>query len=151
MIVYEGPGDVLKSQRQTLMCTTNVVGAMGAGVAKAFRDAYPELHAHYLSLFPRRSTMPNPQLARQLHVFPINEHQQCLLFPTKVHWRDPSPPALVVDNLKALRLTYRELGITSLAAVPTGCRNGKLPWAMVRSWLYLAFADLPIEVDILTG
>jgi hypothetical protein len=151
MIVYEGPGNVLHSDRQTLMCTTNVVGAMGAGVAKAFRDAYPELYAHYRSLFPVRKQTPNPMLARQLHVFPINDRQQCLLFPTKVHWRDPSPPGLVVDNLKALRRDYAKLGITSLAAVPTGCRNGQLPWPLVRRWLYLAFEDLPIEVDILTG
>ncbi len=151
MIVYEGPGNILESQRQTLMCTTNVVGAMGAGVAKAFRDAYPDLYAYYLKHFPKRSTAPNPMLARVLRVYPINEQQQCLLFPTKVHWRNPSPLVLVTDNLRQLMQTYEQLGITSLAIVPPGCSNGGLQWSQVRPWVYKALDGLPIEVDILTG
>lgn len=148
MISYEGVGDLFESKRQTLMCTTNVAGAMGAGVAKEFRDRYPELYERYLELFPREY-YPDPSLAKKLYVFPINEHQQCLLFPTKVHWRNPSPWSLMWDNLAQLASQFQELGITSLAMPPIGCGNGGWKYEQVMRAIHHHLGPLPIEVDVL--
>lgn len=153
MIIYEGPGDILASTRQTLVCTTNVVGAMGKGLALAFAQRYPDLLAFYQAKFPRHDGRKlNPLFGRQLHVFPINDTQQCLLFPTKMHWRNPSPWALIADNLQLLQRQYRTLNIQSMAIPPLGCSNGGLNYHRdIRPLMMCMLRDAPFDVDILTG
>jgi len=148
MISFEGQGNLFQSKRQTLLCTTNVAGAMGAGIAKEFRDRYPELYEFYLERFPREY-YPDPALGNQLYVFPINDEQQCLLFPTKINWRNPSPWKLMWDNLAQLAARYEELRITSLAMPPIGCGNGGWKYEQVIRAIHHHLGPIPIEVDVL--
>lgn len=150
MIVYEGEGNILNSERQTLLCTTNVAGAMGAGVAKAFKERYPDLHSFYMEKFPREY-FPKPSRGLELYTFPINDTQQCLLFPTKIHWRNPSPWKLMWENLAQLASNFEELGITSLAMPPIGCGNGGWQYRNIRAAIHHHLGPLPIEVDVLFG
>lgn len=151
MIAYEGPGNILTSTRQTLVCPVNVVGTMGKGLAKSFADTFPGLLTDYLTVFPRRSYLMRVDAAqgRRLVVGRIDDARQCLFFPTKLHWRDSSPIGLIVDNLKLLQRVYQELGITSLAVPALGCGEGGLEYCRVRPIFQRAFEPLPIEVDIL--
>lgn len=87
MIVYEGPGDILASQRQTLACTINVVGAMGKGVALAFARQYPDVQSFYLRQFPKiAERYPDPGYGRRLFLCPLDAQRQCLLLPTNRRW-----------------------------------------------------------------
>lgn len=41
-------GDILKSTCSTLVNTVNCVGVMGKGIAKEFKEKYPEMFEDYV-------------------------------------------------------------------------------------------------------
>ena len=150
MIVREQEGDIFESPRQTLVCPVNVVGAMGKGLAKAFADRYPGLLQRYREHFPKAfNEFVDPRKGRQLFAVPLSETQQCLLFPTKLHYRHDSPVALIHDNLRLLSERFESLGITSMAVPALGCGEGHLLYRRDIRPLFGRFLHpLPVEVDV---
>lgn len=148
MIVYEGFGDLFDCSSHTVTCTTNCAGAMGKGLAKEFKERVPGLYDYYLSQFPR-TNRPDPMLVNELRVFRVPDGRQVLLFPTKLHWANPSQLSWIDENLAKVARTYRELGIGSLALPKLGCTNGGLNYEDVRPLIYRHFNDHPLEVEIL--
>lgn len=155
MIVYEGPGDMFNCRSQTLTCPTNVVGAMGKGLAAEFRDRVEMLEQFYLSRFPKCLSIPNDRtLIHQLYVFPMDDSRfanaQVLLFPTKEHWRFPSRLKWIERNLQLLVEQRQQLKITSLAVPALGCGNGGLDYeSQVRPLIYQYLDSIPTPVEIL--
>ncbi len=147
MILYDGYGDMMQSQCKTVVCTTNVAGAMGKGLAKMFRDSVPGLYTFYRERFPRDDT-PDPEKMRELYVYPINDRQQVLLLPTKLHWRNPSTYSMIHDGLQEVIRQWDMLELESVAFPALGCQNGGLQFRVVRSILHRYFRDsqLPIEI-----
>lgn len=150
MIVREYEGDLFDSHMQTLLNPVNVVGVMGKGLALAFRKRFPQVYTEYLKHFPKTyERRVHPAKGRRLYVAPMTDHQQCLLFPTKLHWKDPSPLGLVADNLRLLARDYQQLGIRSLALPLLGCGHGALDWVRhVRPLIYRQLDPLPIAIEI---
>lgn len=114
-------GDLFQSGADIIVIPTNMVGAMGKGVAKVAADTIPGLLDHYRSMLGRCTR-------HNFIVYHYNDTQY-LMFPTKVHWRDKSPRDLVVYNLKRLRdilEKHRWPGRVALPAV--GCGEGGLDW-----------------------
>ena len=148
-------GNMFNSKMQTLTCTINVVGVMGAGIAKEFRSRYPELFDYYRSRYPfhrnPRTTDLDNVLIHQLLTYPINQHQQCLLFPTKKHWINPSQIEWIDENLELLSRYYVELGITSLALPALGCSNGKLNFEDVLPLIKKHLDPLPFPIEVYYG
>lgn len=118
---------------QTIVCTINCVGTMGAGLAKTVRDKYPLVNREY-----RRRYRANQLHADSLFTVAVSDTQQILCFPTKLHWKDPSPTRLILANLTLLTEQYVELGITSLALVPLGLGLG---WNPERKRILLAIKE----------
>lgn len=153
MIIFEGRRDIFTCESQTLTCTTNVAGAMGAGIALQFKENIPEIYPYYRKLFPLRFHLTDEdgaELVKQLHVHrDPDSGRQVLLFPTKIHWRNPSKLEWIESNLVTLCNRYEELGITSLAVPPLGCQNGGLSYARdVRPVMQRYLGSLPIPVEI---
>jgi len=116
------PGDcILNAPEQTVIVTVNIEGAMGRGVALSCKERYPDLYKKYYKVCKLGILQPNSLL-----VSSVSPDQQILLFPTKIKWREASPPELIIDNLKKLANMYDELNITSLAIPPLGMENGWL-------------------------
>lgn len=115
-------GDFLNAPEETIICTTNIVGAMGRGIALSVKQRWPHIYNIYRDTVTRGAMYPNT-----LMLIPVSDTQRVLLFPTKLHWKDPSVVELIEDNLDKL-ICHGEhtFNIKSLAIPPLGMGNGWL-------------------------
>ena len=114
--------NILKSECQTIIVTTNTVGVMGAGLAKSAANLYPEILPIY------RAACNNREHTTELPLFiPGNDNRPNILcVATKQHWQNPSQPEWINSALNWIAKNYTQLGITSLAIPPMGCGLGGL-------------------------
>ena len=60
-------GDIFRSRAQTLVNTVNCVGVMGKGIARQFKEQFPEMFADYEARCagrgPARQTLPFQAIA----------------------------------------------------------------------------------------
>lgn len=122
-IFDERRGDILESDCQTLVCPVNVVGVMGAGLAKAFANKFPGLLYAY-----RKACNNNELTVDSLWCYKVNDNLQVLCFPTKQDWRNDSKVEWIEHNLMLLADTWDLLGIKSIAIPKIGCGLGGLDW-----------------------
>lgn len=139
-------GNMLDASAEALVNTVNEVGVMGKGIARMFREAFPESARAYQDASARGEV-------RVGHVFVTQNHalvgpRWILHFPTKKHWRHPARLEWIREGLEDLVRVVRANGIRSLALPPLGCGNGGLEWTQVRREIETALADLP-DVDVL--
>lgn len=132
---------IFTSPAKVLVNTVNTVGVMGKGIAKAFKDIFPEMFSEYQKLCENK----------QFHIGNLwlykTPHKWILNFPTKQHWRYPSKPQYIEAGLKKFVHTYSDLGITSIAFPKLGCGNGELDWENTVRPLMLRYLE-PLPIDI---
>lgn len=148
MIVFEGRADIFTSTCQTITCPINVVGTLGNGLAKLFKDNVPGLDIYYRKEYPPRPTQPPAGLVHRILTYRPPTGPQVLLFPTKEHWRDPSQLNWIETNLDFVAKHYTNLGIQSLAIPALGCGKGTLPYAEMRRIFYFYLDPIPLPVEI---
>lgn len=112
--------NLFDSRCQTLVNTVNCVGVMGKGIALEFKRRYPAMFEVY-----RRICQQGLLEVGKLQLWKGTDHW-VLNFPTKQHWRNPSQTEWIESGLKKFADTYRQKGITSIAFLMLGCRNGGL-------------------------
>ena len=142
MITYV-KGSLFESPAKVLVNTVNTVGVMGKGLARTFKEIYPEMFCQYQQLCERKQ-------------FPVGKlwvyktpHKWILNFPTKVHWRQPSEPEYVEEGLKTFVSTYAAQGFTSVAFPRLGCGNGELDWEnVVRPIMTKYLGKLAIDIFV---
>lgn len=143
-IIYEGVGDIFSHPAQTLVCTVNCMGAMGAGLALAFKNSCPGLYRAY------REQCNNGLLTvRNVFLYKPECGPWVLCLPTKDNWKDPSKLEYIEHNLENLSKDYVKMGITSIAIPPLGCGLGMLDYVdHVRPlfYKYLDPIDLPVSI-----
>lgn len=129
MIQY-ARGNLLAAETEALVNTVNTVGVMGKGIARAFKETFPENCRQYEAACKRHEVsvgrmyvVEQPELIGPRWI--VN-------FPTKQHWRQPSQLGWIVDGLMDLRETIKQRGIRSVAVPALGCGNGGLDWTDVR-------------------
>jgi O-acetyl-ADP-ribose deacetylase (regulator of RNase III) len=124
-------GDILAVEADTKVITINLVGAMGAGVARQARNNVPGLYTHYKKMYP---TIEPGQFISYKY-----DGVLYLLIPTKLDWKKPSPRSLVIHNINRLAVLanqYPHMG--TIALPPMGCGNGGLDWEKDISLVYKA-------------
>lgn len=135
--------DLFESPAQVLVNTVNTVGVMGKGIAKRFKDIYPEMFEQYVELCEK-----NLLDVGQLWLYKTH-HKWILNFPTKKHWRSPSKIEYIEKGLIKFSETYQEKGITSISFPLLGCGNGGLNWEEeVKPLMEKYLRPLPIEIYI---
>lgn len=135
-------GDIFNSNAQTLVATVNCVGIMGKGLAKDFKDRFPEMYKEYVKACKRGEL-------RQGRFFIYDElDKKILCFPTKDNWKGPSKYEFIEEGLKNLRQDYMKLGITSIAIPPLGSGLGGLDWKKVKNLIVQYLEGLPIDIEI---
>lgn len=135
--------DIFKSPAQVIVNTVNTVGVMGKGIAKRYKEIYPDMYKQY-------------QKFCEQHLLDIgklwiykSDTKWILNFPTKKHWRNPSKIEYVEQGLKKFVETYEEKGVTSVSFPQLGCGNGGLDWEKeVRPLMEKYLKDLPIDVFV---
>lgn len=136
-------GDIFQSKATTLVNTVNCVGIMGKGIAKGFKDKYPQMYKDYLNQCKAGQVkLGQPFLYKDIFDTSI------INFPTKDHWRSTSRLTDVFIGLDLFVQKYKEWGITSIAFPPLGCGNGGLEWSDVGKIMYQKLKDLDISIEI---
>lgn len=138
-------GNILDDDAEALVNPVNCVGVMGAGLAKQFKERFPDNFRKYLEACETGAvklgsvyvTEEDGPLSR---IYIVN-------FPTKRHWKDRSHLAWIACGLMDLRRTCGDLGIRSLAIPQVGCGLGGLDWADVLPLVEAAFYGLR-DVDV---
>lgn len=136
-------GNIFESNATTLVNTVNCVGVMGKGIAKDFKERYPDMYNEYTLLCDAHKIEPGKPYYYQDLI-----GNSIINFPTKKHWRSPSKLSYIVSGLKWFTENYSDLNITSVAFPPLGCGNGGLTWELVGPIMYHWLKDLPIYIEI---
>ena len=107
MISY-AQGDILQAKTEAVVNPVNCVGVMGAGLAKQFKEAYPEAYEDYKTYCEE-----GHMKVYKCHVFVrqnADAQKYIINCPTKDHWREPSylhNLDMALDNLVFLIRTTR--------------------------------------------
>jgi O-acetyl-ADP-ribose deacetylase (regulator of RNase III) len=141
MLVYLQT-DLFASPAQTLVNAVNTEGVMGKGIAKSFKERYPEMFREYKALCDGGELRAGSLLLWR------GPDKWVLNFSTKTTWRLPSTLAYVQAGLEKFVASYEALGITSVSFPPLGCGNGNLDWAEVKPMMESYLKDLPLQVYV---
>lgn len=131
-------GDLLADPAEALVNPVNCVGVMGAGMALAFKQAFPANFLAYARACDRKEVQPGKMF---IHTMPLQQPRYIINFPTKRHWRDKSRMEDVVTGLAGLVRVIHDLHIGSVAVPALGCGRGGLNWVEVK----------PLVVEALNG
>lgn len=143
MNVREMRGSLLDAPAQVLVCPTNTVGVMGAGLAKAFSRRYAGILAPYQRACQSRTHTPAEPFA-----WP-HPGGTVLCVATKRHWRDPSRLEDVDAAIRSMFAWVERTDAASIAVPALGCGHGGLSWVReVRPLLAAAVVDCAAEVFI---
>ena len=120
--IHYTTGDIFQTDAQVIVNPVNCRGVMGAGLALAFKQKYPEMFAAYVQECKSgQLRIGRPTLYQASQPWVLN-------FPTKDHWRDPSKLAYIEQGLQFFAEHYRQMGIESIAFPKLGAGLGKLSW-----------------------
>jgi O-acetyl-ADP-ribose deacetylase (regulator of RNase III)/uncharacterized protein YwgA len=136
-------GDIFESKMSVLVNTVNCVGVMGKGIAKTYKNKYPQMFNEY------KCQCLNKEIhTGQLYPYYEDGKVKILNFPTKDHWRSPSKIEYIITGLDWFIDHYKALDITSIAFPPLGCGNGGLDWDIVGPIMYQKLKNLSIDIEI---
>ena len=140
-IRYCGEEDIFHSNKQVLVNPINTKGVMGKGLAKKYKDNFPEMFQEYQLLCQaKKVVIGQPYLYKG--------ERWILNFPTKDDWRQPSNIEYIRSGLEYLIEHVEEWGITSMAFPALGCGLGGLQWKDVYPVMMTYLGQLNIPVDI---
>lgn len=130
--------DMFESDAEVLVNAVNCVGVMGGGLAKVFKDRYPDMFNKYkiqcdMGLF-RIGTVS---------VTGVDNDQYIINLPTKNDWRNPSELIYVIRGLTALMSAVEDYEFESVAVPALGCGLGGLDWHVVQPYIYMLEDALP--------
>jgi len=121
MLVYI-KDSLLTSPAKVLVNPVNTIGIMGKGLAKEFKQLYPEMFKQY-----RKLCEAGQFSIGQLWLYKTSE-KWILNFPTKHSWRQRSRPEYIASGLQKFVATYEQQNIQSIAFPQLGCGSGDLNW-----------------------
>src|SRR5688572_9767762 len=120
--------------------TVNCVGVMGAGVALAFKQRYPEMYREYKRECELGHVKPG-----KLHVWRNLSGDWIINFPTKRHWREKSRYEDIDAGLIALREYLEQQGSVRVTLPALGSGHGGLDWAQVKKMIQRHLDGLEAE------
>jgi O-acetyl-ADP-ribose deacetylase (regulator of RNase III) len=133
-------GDILNANAEALVNTVNCVGVMGRGIARQFKDAFPDNFNAYAATCKRHELQPGRMFVFERHQ--LGNPKFIINFPTKRHWRGQSRLGDIEAGLHSLVNEIRERRIKSIAIPPLGSGLGGLDWTQVRPRIEKALAPL---------
>lgn len=145
MIVEETDADIFSSKAQTLVCPVNTVGAMGAGLAFAFKNKFPGLEKRYKQACDQ-GVFKRSGFLIYTHGKGASE-RKVLCMATKHHWKHPSKLQWIDQALFHIACDWHLCKITSLAIPAVGCGLGGLFWEDVKELVYRHLD--PIELPVM--
>lgn len=142
MIIDRCTGSIWDSGCQAIVVTVNTVGVMGKGIALDAKTRYPECFAPYKAACDKGILQIGSCL-----VVGVPE-VSLIMFPTKLHWRNPSKLNYVEDGLVALKQVIFDYDFESVAIPALGCGLGGLDWTTVHKLIVREFETFPSSIHI---
>lgn len=138
-------GDFFDYQASIRINTVNCVGVMGAGVALAFKNRYPEMYKGYVSECEAGNLAPGrPWVWKGADMF--SDEIEIINLPTKKHWRNPSQYSYIEDGLKWLSRYLLDKAGSVVTLPALGCGHGGLEWAKVKELIEQYLSNVPAEI-----
>lgn len=135
--------NIFESPAQVLVNAVNTVGVMGKGIAKKYKQLYPDMYTQY-----RHFCEEGLLDIGKLWLYK-DENKWILNFPTKKHWRNPSKIEYIESGLQKFVETYQAKGIHSISFPQLGTGNGGLDWEEEVKPLFDKYLKgLPIDVFV---
>lgn len=137
-------GDFFDYKANIRINTVNCVGVMGAGVALAFKNRYPQMFNDYVVACKNKEVAPGMP-----HVWIESDLlTTCTIinFPTKIHWKNPSEYEYIEKGLIWLRdylVEHKEATVTLPAL---GCGHGGLNWDIVKEMIIKFLGSLDAKI-----
>lgn len=127
-------GDFFDYAADIRINTVNCVGVMGAGVAFAFKNKYPEMYNEYVLLCKKGEISPGKPVVWK-SIDAQGKEIEVINFPTKDHWRNKSKYEYIEKGLYWLSnyLDSKNGKIITLPAL--GCGHGGLDWNIVKKMI----------------
>lgn len=111
--------------------TVNCVGVMGAGVALAFKNKYPEMFKEYVRQCKANEIAPGkPSVWKKEDMF--SKGVEIINFPTKDHWRNSSKYDYIESGLIWLSNYLKNKEGLTITLPALGCGHGGLDWNIVK-------------------
>ncbi len=140
------PGDILEATTEAVLNPVNCIGLMGAGLAKQFRNKYPNMFKHYSDACRRGVLAPGRLLIYDRETF--DPPFYIINFPTKNDWRQPSKLEYIESGLIALVRILKPMGVNSISVPKLGCGLGELDWEDVNSLIKKYLSDVDCQVMV---
>ncbi len=124
MIRFDPASSVAKTDADVIVNTVNTVGVMGAGVAKAVKDRYPEIMEPYTEACRTRKIQPGG-----VQVLRMNDGKIVVNLASKEHFKDPSKPEWAgygLLNLRRVLGLHQMRDVKSVLLPPPGAGLGGL-------------------------
>lgn len=134
-------GDMFEAPADIRVNTVNCVGVMGAGVALAFKQRYPEMFKDYQAACKDGQVRPG-----RMYVWKSLEGDWIINFPTKRDWRDPSRYEDIEAGLDDLRAYLEGVGPVTVALPALGCGHGGLDWDRISKLIRDKLDDLDAHI-----
>lgn len=131
-------GSIFDAEVEALVNPVNCVGIMGAGLAKEFKDRFPE----YFEDYKEACDHGYMKVGRVL-IHPMWGYRpkfDIISFPTKHHWKNLSSLEIINAGLLSLVQCIKINYICSIAIPALGCGLGGLEWDEVKPLIDGAFS-----------
>lgn len=148
MPITHKTGSIFDSKAHAIVNPVNTVGVMGAGLAKQFKQRYPEMFDSYVKatndgvweeggIYIATGSTGGAKVTRlRLHRFWVGNGKQVIInLPTKKHWLNPSSYKLIDFYLDQTSIYVKGHQIDSIAFPRLGCGLGGLQWGAVKRML----------------
>jgi O-acetyl-ADP-ribose deacetylase (regulator of RNase III) len=138
-------GDFFEFEADMRVNTVNCVGVMGAGVALAFKNKYPEMFKDYHAQCKKGAVKPGlPMVWKSRDMF--KKSLEIINFPTKDHWKNPSEYEYIEHGLQWLSNYLRGKCDLTITLPALGCGHGGLDWGRVKPMIYQYLWDSPNKI-----
>lgn len=138
-------GDFFDYDADIRINTVNCVGVMGAGVAFAFKNKYPEMYSDYVSLCNKGEISPGKPAVWK-NVDSKGKRIEIINFPTKDHWRNKSKYEYIEEGLVWLSNYLKNKNGKIITLPALGCGHGGLDWKVVKQMIKESLSDNENEI-----
>lgn len=147
--IIDGFGSIFDCGCEALVNPVNCVGVMGKGLAKEFKNRFPEMFKEYRAICRMNNLFPGV-----VHPWknPDNIWPNWIInFPTKVYWKEASTTQYIHDGMYALIDFIDSQRINSIAIPALGCGLGNLKYSLVKAIIKQYAEELPNVTFLLFG
>lgn len=146
-MIVPANGDIFQGKKtEAIVNLVNCVGVPGAGLAKQFKEHYPEETQKYVEACRKGLVKPGSMFVVERDT---NKPPRYIIhFPTKTHWRRPSTYSIVDAGLSSLATLIKQKEIKSVAMTYPGCGLGGLRKSIVGDLINRHLGVIPVTINL---